>query len=140
MAQRPDSGRLFQQDLASEPFWMLTACILINRTHWRQVRPALEKLRAKGDGPEAMLQVPITELIEILRPLGFFNRRASVLRRFWVDWSKQPPKSSWDVSKMAGCGDYAVQSYQIFVENEVPLGVITDHKLQWYLQTMEAHL
>lgn len=134
MAQAPDSGRLFQEDLRDEPFWMLTTCILINRTHWRQVRPMLEKLRARGDGPSDMLKVPIEELIEIIRPLGFYNRRASTLRRFWSDWVRNPPFTSEMVARMYGCGDYAVQSYMIFVEGKAPQTHVADHKLQWYLE------
>jgi methyl-CpG-binding domain protein 4 len=134
MAQAPDSGRLFQEDLKSEPFWMLVACILINRTHWRQVKPVLAQLRARCEGPEDMLAVPLVELIEIIRPLGFYNRRASTLRLFCADWLKQPPRHASDVARMSGCGEYALHSYMIFVQNEIPVGNVSDHKLQWYLQ------
>jgi len=134
MAQAPDSGRLFQEDLKSEPFWMLVACILINRTHWRQVQPVLAKLLARCEGPKDLLSIPIMDLINLIRPLGFYNRRASTLRRFAADWIKKPPRSSEDVAGMTGCGMYAIQSYEIFVENEVPMGVVSDHKLVWYLE------
>lgn len=134
MPQAPDSGRLFQEDLKSEPFWMLVACILVNRTHWRQAKPALEQLRARSDGPRTLIQIPIEEVIEILKPLGFHNRRTSILRRFCSAWLLHAPRHSADVSHMPGCSDYAVQSYQIFVEHKIPTGTITDHKLLRYLQ------
>jgi methyl-CpG-binding domain protein 4 len=135
---KPDSGVLFQEVLREEPFWMLVACILINRTHWRQVEPVLQKLRARCKGPKTFLSMPIGELIEILRPLGFYNRRASVLRRFALDWLDEEPTSSERVMKMSGCGEYAAQSFLIFVEGgRPPADKVTDHKLSWYLEQME---
>ncbi len=116
---------------------MLVACILINRTHWRQVEPVLQKLRARCKGPKTFLRMPIEELIEILRPLGFYNRRASVLRRFALDWLDFEPTTSDQVAKMTGCGEYAVQSFMIFVEGRrPPMDKVTDHKLAWYLEQM----
>lgn len=133
MAQAPDSGRLFQEDLKSDPFWMLVACILINRTHWRQVKPVLERLRERCPQPQRFLVCPVEEMIEIVRPLGFYNRRTSLLRRFALSWGDQPPQTWQEVMRMPGCGEYAAQSWQIFVQNEFPIGTVTDHKLQWYL-------
>jgi methyl-CpG-binding domain protein 4 len=140
MPQAPDSGRLFQEDLCSEPFWMLVACILINRTHWRQVKPVLEQLRARCDGPGSMIEIPIEEMMSIVKPLGMYNRRTSMLRRFCAAWLLHKPRHSADVSHMPGCGDYAVQSYQIFIEKDVPKGLVTDHKLQWYIENYRGFL
>ena len=134
MSQAPDSGRLFQEDLRSEPFWMLVACILINRTHWRQVKPVLERLRARCEGPLDLLKLSVEETIEILRPLGFYNRRTSSLRCFAHKYLLSRPETWQDVLRMPGCGEYAAQSFQIFVQNERPAGGVTDHKLQWYLE------
>lgn len=133
MAQTPDSGRLFQEDLKFEPFWMLVACILINRTHWRQVRPVLEKLRARCYGAMDLISLPVEETIEILRPLGFYNRRTSSLRLFARSFIDNPPQTWYDVLRMPACGEYAAQSFQIFVEGRRPKGHVSDHKLQWYL-------
>ena len=134
MPRAPDSGRLFQEDLRRDPFWMLVTCILINRTHWRQVAPVLEKLRARCEGAFALCRMPIEDLITILRPLGFYNRRASVLRRFSQAWMEREPETWQDVMRMPGCGEYAAQSWQIFEQNERPCGPVADHKLRWYLE------
>lgn len=135
----PDSGRLFQEDLRSDPFWMLVACILINRTHWRQVRPVLERLRERCQDAKGLLRAPLEEILEIVRPLGLYNRRTSLLRRFALDWLDRKPKTSADVAKCSGCGPYAVQSYMIFVEDRYPpLSEVTDHKLLWYVERRGA--
>lgn len=113
---------------------MLVTCILINRTHWRQVKPVLEQLRARCEGAFGLRFMPIEELLQILRPLGFYNRRASVLRRFCQAWMEHEPEHFQDVLRMPGCGEYAAQSFQIFVQGQRPDGEVTDHKLQWYLE------
>lgn len=130
----PDSGRLFQQELASDPFWMLVACILINRTHWRQVKPVLERLRATCKDARGLVRAPIEDVLEAVKPLGLHNRRASVLRRFALDWTDQAPRTGEDVMKMTGCGEYAAQSWMIFVEHRLPrMDRVTDNKLMWYV-------
>lgn len=117
---------------------MLVACILINRTHWRQVEPVLQRLRARCNGARGLERLNHDELIEIIRPLGFHNRRSNMLKRFamaWMDsYTKTWPKSATDVATLPGCGEYAVQSYQIFVLRERPSGPVSDHKLTWYLE------
>lgn len=113
---------------------MMVACILINRTHWRQVKPVLEQLRERYPSPKRLISGSEADLIEIIRPLGFYNRRATSLRRFAQAWEDNPPVTWFDIWRMPGCSTYAAQSWQIFVQNEVPKGEITDHKLQWYLE------
>lgn len=114
---------------------MLVACILINRTHWRQVEPVLQKLRARCVDAKGILRVNIGEITEIIKPLGLYNRRTSTLRRFALDWVDHPPKTSEDVLKMTGCGPYAAQSFMIFVEDRrPPMDQVADSKLRWYLE------
>ena len=133
-AVAPDSDVLFQEELREDPFWMLVGCILINRTHWRQVEPVLNRLRSRCKDAKGILRLNVEEMLGIIKPLGLHNRRTSILRRFALDWADHPPSSSSDVAKMVGCGDYAVQSYMIFVERKAPpLDQVTDHKLAWYL-------
>lgn len=138
MVQAPDSGVMFQEELASEPFWMLVACILVNRTHWRQAKPALLRLKHLCTGPSGMLSLPEDTMYEILRPLGFGKSRTKILKAFcknWRDWGS--PFSYMDVYVYSGCGEYAAQSWAIFIDKMRPAGEVTDHKLQWYL---EQHL
>lgn len=114
---------------------MMVACILINRTHWRQVEPVLQRLRARCKDPKGVLRVNIDEITEIIKPLGLYNRRTSLLRRFALDWDDHPPTTGEDVLKMTGCGPYAAHSFMIFVEGRhPPLDDVSDHKLRWYLE------
>lgn len=131
----PDSGTLFQEELRLQPFWMLVACILINRTHWNQVKPVLAALQKRCKDARGMVHCPYDELIDIIRPLGLFNRRTAALRRFALAWTDGRPKNSEDVGDMPGCGLYAMQSWTIFVEGKkIPVSEVVDSKLAWYVQ------
>jgi endonuclease III-like uncharacterized protein len=132
----PDSGQLFQEYLS--PFWMMVACMLVNRTHWRQARLALSELQYmyQGNDQEAarkMGSAPVEYLVEVVRPLGFYNQRASSLSRMAALWGSNPPHNAGELLKFPGLGDYAYQSWLIFVDKQRPQGEIKDSKLQWYL-------
>lgn len=88
---------------------------------------------ARCEGPRELLRIDSDWLAMKLRPLGFQNRRAGLLRRFALAWQDCPPEDWEEILKMPGCGMYAAQSYQIFVQGQRPQGTVMDHKLQWYL-------
>lgn len=117
----PDSGRLFQEDLKDRPEWMLVACILINKTHWRQVQPVLARLMEQTGGDVAKLE-SLPGLENSIKSLGFSGRRSDHLRKFGAAWVRKTPKTAKDVLKMPGCGPYAAQSWEIFCEGPVPEG------------------
>lgn len=132
--QAPDSGVLFQEELRNEPFWMLVACILVNRTHWRQARAALAELRARCEGAKDLVDMDRATLERILKPLGFMTSRYRALKNMSALWIvRGVPKDHLSVLALPGCGVYAAQSWEIFIEGRRPLGEVADHKLQWYL-------
>jgi endonuclease III len=137
VAQRPDSGKLFQEELASDPFWMVVGCMLVNRTHWRQVRPVLQRLMMRFEGPYGLLNSQYETVLEVIQPLGFQNRRTVTLLKFAKAWTVSRPRTASDLSKMPGCGQYAVHSWMIFIDRKFPqASEVSDGKLAWYLEQM----
>lgn len=112
---------------------MIVACILVNRTHWSQVRGVLARLREACPTPEDVAKYPMEDMARLIGPLGLYNRRANMLRRFAIAWTNQEPRTSEDLVNMPGCGPYAIQSWVIFIEGKIPEGVV-DHKLAWYVK------
>lgn len=134
-ASKPDSGQLFQEELVSDPFWMMVACILINRTHWRQVRPVLQRLMMRYDGAKGLSKARVEDLLDVIKPLGLYNRRSASIKRFALAWMDNAPKTAKDVAKLPGCGPYAVHSWMIFVDRVMPpVDQVSDGKLAWYLE------
>lgn len=132
----PPKGRLFQEDLIGEPFWMLVACSLVNLTHWRQAEPVHAEIRRRWPTPKSLAHAEPGQLEEILRPLGLFRRRAASLRAMASAWMVDPPRTRRDVERLPGCGRYAADSWSIFVESADDV-TVTDGKLLWYLRRQQ---
>ena len=112
---------------------MLVGCILLNRTHIRQVDPIIEEIFEKFPNPESMMVADDAVLVKILRPLGFYNRRATSLKRFSEDYVK---KGTGDVNLLYGIGKYASDSWSIFQEGKKDV-VPDDKELRWYMETVK---
>ncbi len=127
----PREGRLFQERLCGNPFWMLVACQLVNRTTWTQAEPAFRWLLATHLAAGSLAAADPASLHRALRPLGLWRRRAAALPRFADAWLRAPPETAEEVLWMPGCGRYASDSWAIFVEGRTDVSP-TDGKLTWY--------
>lgn len=134
----PPCGRLFQEDLLAQPFWMLVACQLVNLTTWEKARVVHAELARRWPTPGHLRRAPRDELEGLLRPLGLFRRRATSLVRLAHEWTVGgPPRDADDVARrMPGCGRYAADSWAIFVDGRTDV-TVTDGKLAWYLARIE---
>ena len=66
----------------------------------------------------AMSQADPQELSELLRPLGFYNRRAKSLIRFSTEWTER----DWQHPReLYGIGQYAADSWDIFYNNRIDI-------------------
>lgn len=131
----PKAGKLFQEDLLDEPFWMLVACSLVNLTTWDQGQPAFEWLRRNyGDAGE-LAGAFEEDLHAPLKPLGLWRRRARSLILLANAWIEREPRSYDDVKRLPGCGKYAADTWAIFVEDRRDVEP-TDGKLLWHLQRL----
>lgn len=135
---------LFQEELKDrDPFWMLVACALVNLTHWRQAKPVFEELFVTCDGKSwNLMRIPDEDLVEILRPLGLQTRRARNLKAMCEDWQDllasridEHDKEVYrkDILKLSGCGQYAADSWAIFMEGDLSVEP-TDGRLNEYLE------
>ena len=106
---------------------MLIACMMLNLTSIKQVRPVITEFFARFPDAEAASQADPEELAVLLKPLGLYNRRAKLIIRFSNayngDWS--------DVTDLPGVGKYAADSYRMFVEGSLDVEP-TDSKLKRY--------
>lgn len=131
-------GTLFQEALYKEPFWMLVACCLVNRTRWVQAEPVFEKLRARYPTMADLAMAPISEVEDIVQPLGLFKRRALSLVRLAQDYMGDvPPANASEVKRLPGCGQYASDSWAIFVDGDLSIRP-DDIELQGYLDKVKG--
>ena len=65
---------------------VILGAILTQNTNWRNVEKALVQLRQAGlIDWQALREVPVARLAELIRPAGYFNVKAQRLKNF-VDW------------------------------------------------------
>ena len=97
---------LLQEVYQEDPWKMLICCILLNLTHRRQVDKVRDKLFARYPTAVQMAFALEDELSEMLKPLGFYNKRAVTLKRMSLEYVR----GFTDVNQLYGVGKYANDS------------------------------
>ncbi|HBL98667.1 TPA: endonuclease III [Candidatus Dependentiae bacterium] len=67
------------QEMGRDPFLILISCLLSLRARDVMTYPVVKKLWARAKGPKELLTIPMHELEAIIRPIGFFRKKAAVL-------------------------------------------------------------
>ncbi len=135
-AVAPPRGKLFQEELRRYPFWMLVACVLVNKTTWEQAEPAFLEMRERWPEPAILARANLNSLYAVMRPLGLWRNRSKGLKRLAERWLSDPPADAAGVAGLPMCGRYAADSWAIFIERRRDVEP-NDGKLNWYLMQSE---
>ena len=109
---------LLQEIYFDDPWKSQVCCILLNCTRRVQVDRVREELFLRYPDPEQMAAADPQELSSLLRPLGFYNRRARSLIRFSTEWLTK----SWNHPReLYGIGQYAADSWDIFYNDRLDI-------------------
>jgi adenine-specific DNA glycosylase len=120
---------LMVQEQISGSWQHMVAVIMLNQTGRKQVKSVLPKFLYRWPDPEKFLNSIQNEVIDIIKPLGMYNRRYATLIKMtesFITWDGD------DARKLFGIGRYGSDSYEIFFKNN-PNVVPTDHELCRYL-------
>jgi endonuclease III len=107
---------------------MLVACFLLNQTTNQQVRRVLPELFHKFGTPEKMSVADSNEIISIIKSTGFYNIKSRKL----IEMSNSWIKGFDDPIELPGVGEYARDSWRIFVEGNLEF-IPKDKKLLSYI-------
>lgn len=128
---------LLQEIYYDDPWKSQVSCILLNCTRRVQVDGVRDRLFASYPTPAAMADADPTELADLLRPLGFYNRRAKTLIRFSTEWIGKDWKHP---RELYGIGQYTADSWDIFYNNRLDInpddGVLVKYVI-WKRQNLE---
>ena len=119
---------LLQEIYQSDGWKMLTCCMLLNLTNRKQVDTIRDELFSKYPTPKDMMNANQSELAELLKPLGLYNRRAKSLKKM----SEGYVKGFKFVDELYGIGQYAKDSWEIFQNSNMNINP-TDKVLLAYL-------
>ena len=124
-----DIVRPLLQEIYQPDGWkMLTCCMLLNLTNRRQVDVIRDELFKRYPTPKDMMNANQSELAELLKPLGLYNRRAKSLKKM----SEGYVKGFKSVDELYGIGQYAKDSWEIFQNSNMNINP-TDKVLLAYL-------
>ena len=129
MMPHPLRDDLMVQEQISGTWQHMVAVIMLNQTGRKQVKATLPEFLHRWPDADSFLSADLDEVIEIIKPLGMYNRRANTLRRMTEDWK------IWDgddATDLYGIGRYGSDSYEIFFKNRRDV-IPTDHELCRYL-------
>lgn len=120
--------RLLQEIYSHEEWKMGVCCMMLNRTHRGQVDAIRGNFFFRYKNPKDFLKASPDDVKDQIQCLGFKNRRYDMLRKFSEDMLEGK-----EFKKCRGIGDYARDSYRIFVEREYDFEP-KDIKLKEYLE------
>ena len=106
---------LMVQEQINGPWQMLVGCIMLNQTGRKPVKTVLPAFIERWPTPQAYLTSTSEEVVEVIRSLGFYNRRERSIRRMSEDFLTWDHK---DAKKLFGIGQYGSESYRIFFLGE----------------------
>ncbi len=122
-----------QDELKHDPWAMLIGCVLLNLTNIKQVRSVIWKFFERFPTADSVQLEDEAEIAEMLKPLGFYNRRAKTIVKLSINYREGNYKK---ISDLPGVGKYASDSYEIFIKRNLNVKP-TDKKLLRYLKESE---
>jgi len=124
-----DPDLMVQQQVAN--LWQhFVGVICLNQTGRIQVKRVLPEFFDKWPTPQRYLKSDKKTVIEVIKSLGFYNRRENTIRKMTEDFL------TWDgedATKLFGIGKYGSDSYELFYKKRIPENV-GDHELQRYIK------
>jgi methyl-CpG-binding domain protein 4 len=121
---------LLQEALKQEPWRMLVACILLNRTGRDAVEKVIWNLFEEFPDAASMCEADVGKVETMIRSLGLQRRRANILVAFSCAWVLSEWKRPED---LPGIGEYGADSFRIFVEGRSDVDP-KDKELKAYLK------
>ncbi|KAK3069832.1 hypothetical protein LTR53_011537, partial [Teratosphaeriaceae sp. CCFEE 6253] len=101
---------IIQEKLWQEPFWLLVAVTLLNRTTGRAAIPIFWDIKARYVSPQGLAAAEVEDITGMIARLGFQNQRAVKLVAMGRVWIAQPPEvgKRYRAKDYPGHGDHAV--------------------------------
>lgn len=120
---------LIQETLWPDEWWVLVACVLLNCTQRKQVERALPELRRRWPDAAAMALARADEVADVIRPLGFANRRTTNLQAMADAYLL----GRWTHARdLPGIGEYGARAWEVFCRGELGEAPPRDHALVLY--------
>ena len=134
-----------QEEYRDDPWKMLMICFMLNQTSHKQVDQVRHKFFERFPNAESIVLAEDKEISDMIKPLGFYNKRAKAWKEFchqWINETRYHGTSqlpTYVLEKMKGIGKYALDSWKVFQLYEYDTQV-EDHVLNWYVDWAKAEM
>lgn len=127
---------LIQESLWPNEWLVLVSCIMLNRTKRTQVEKILPEFMSRWSSPEKYLESSPAEVADLIKSLGFKNRREVTIRSM----TKVYVSRSWsDARELPGIGEYGWRSWKMFFQCDVGSDRPSDGALGIYYDWIKKH-
>ncbi|CAK1367998.1 unnamed protein product [Cercospora beticola] len=84
---------IIQEKTWQEPFWMIVATVLLNKTTGRQAAPTFWKIKRRWPEAADLANADYDELFEMIKHLGLQHQRTKRLQALAAAWHADPPQT-----------------------------------------------
>ena len=127
---------LIQEDIWPAEWQCLVACMMLNRTTRKQIEKIVPEFFRRWPVPKAFLKATREDVVNLIAPLGFQNRRTDRL----FEMTRAYDSCGWShVAELPGIGDYASRSWEIFFKNKLGNHQPNDGALALYWKWRKKH-
>lgn len=127
---------LLQEDLVPSEWLILVSCVLLNCTTRKQVEKVLPEFIRRWPIAQAFMNADKVEVANLIRPLGFIERRTAYLTKMTELYLCGP----WEHAvELAGIGEYGGRAWEIFCCNRLGDEEPKDHALVEYWKWRKYH-
>lgn len=130
LAIQPLRDDLMVQQQISGAWQHMVGVIMLNQTSRKPVKTVLPEFLSRWPDAYSFLTSSPEQVIEVITPLGMYNKRQNTLRRMSQDYL------TWDhddATMLYGIGKYGSDSYEIFFKSNYTVEP-TDKELIRYLK------
>lgn len=120
---------LIQEDLWPNEWAILVACMMLNMTSRKQMEPVFREFIGAWSTPEEFLLANRDDVCELVKSLGFKNRRTDLLFKMTNSYLYD----NWThVRELPGIGEYAARAWEMFCLCEIGNSEPEDGALKTY--------
>jgi endonuclease III len=128
-----------QEIYREDPWKMMMVVFMLNQTSHKQVDQVRDEFFERFPDAESLSKAEESEIASMIKPLGFYNRRAKSWKMFSEQWIRAVKQYGdpiniplIDLQNMKGVGRYALDSWKVFQLFKYDTEV-DDHVLNWYV-------
>lgn len=127
---------LIQEDLWPNTWLLLVSCMMLNCTSRKQVEKVLPEFMKRWPDPASFLRAERQEIVDLIKPLGFKDRRTDNLIKMTTRFLTGP----WEhAAELPGVGVYAARAWEIFCRDVLGDEPPKDHALTQYWAWRKRH-